>query len=165
MPEVKFCGECGVRLKNTNAHACLSCGAEPAKATKFCVACGSPKASPNAIICTKCGEKFTLATEKKDPGIAALIAVLGMFILAAPAIGYIYLGNVRKGLIYIIANWILVGAITVVVWIGFFGLTATTIVGGVCCLPAAFIPLFFAILIVYDVYLEAKGEKPKLPSF
>jgi hypothetical protein len=116
-------------------------------------------------MCTSCGQALANASAGKDPGIAALIAILGMLVLGAPAIGYIYLGNVRKGLIYIIIGWVLTGAIIGAIWVGAFVLTLATLVGGMCCLPAAIIPLLFDILVVYDVYLEAKGEPAKLPSF
>ena len=152
-------------MKAPDAKACVKCGSDPAKATRFCTNCGTSKASPSAIMCTSCGQALVKPSTDKDPGIAALIAILCMFVLGAPAIGYIYLGNVRKGLIYVIASWALSIAVVVAIWVGAIVLTMTTLVGGVCCLPALIVPLIFDILIVYDVYLEAKGEPTKLPNF
>ncbi len=102
-----------------------------------------------------------MPSTEKDPGVAALIAAVGMLLLAGAAgIGYIYLGNVKKGLIYIILGWFLTGTIAVAYVIG-----AYTLVGIVCCLPLFLVPLALNIAIIYDVYLEAKGEPTKLPSF
>lgn len=162
---LNFCGECGAKMKAPDAKACIKCGSDPTKTTKFCINCGTAKASANAIMCTSCGQALAKPSTEKDPGIAALISVVCMFILGAPAIGYIYLGNVRKGVVYILASWVLTGAVVVAFYIGAMALTLTTLVGGMCCLPVLIVPLLFDMLIVYDVYLEAKGEKPKLPSF
>ncbi len=102
------------------------------------------------------------ATAPKDPGIAALISVVGMLILGAPALGYFYLGNVRKGIIYLLAPWIATVALLVLATVGAvltFGL------GLICIVPLALVLIAFDLLIVWDVYLVAQGEKPKLPEF
>lgn len=102
------------------------------------------------------------ATAPKDPGIAALISVVGMLLLGAPSLGYFYLGNVRKGLIYLLGAWVAVAiaiGVAVVIGIATFGFG--------CCLiiPIVLLALAFELLIVWDVYITAKGEKPKLPEF
>jgi TM2 domain-containing membrane protein YozV len=91
-----------------------------------------------------------VATAPKDPTIAALLALLVGFIIWAPGVGYIYIGKVKKGIIYIIICWV----------IGVIGIIG----GSICCLPFAF-PFLFALLVTYDVYLDAKGEKTMLPGF
>jgi|GEM_PF-940441 uncharacterized membrane protein YvbJ len=162
MGDVKFCGECGAKLKKSDAKACMKCGSDPSKPTKFCTACGTAKASENAVVCVNCGSTLKKVSSEKDPAIAALIAVVCMFVLGAPSIGYMYLGNVRKGIIYLLAGWALAIVVVVAYLIGAYG---TLGVGAVCCLPAFLVPIAFELLIVYDVYLEARGEKTKLPDF
>jgi TM2 domain-containing membrane protein YozV len=166
MAETKFCGECGTKLKGPEAKVCLKCGSDPANATNFCTNCGAKRASPNAVACTSCGGKLTKGPSEKDPAIAALISVLCLFVLGAPSIGYIYLGNVRKGIIYLGISWALVFAVVAAYFIGgsIFGIM-TYGVGFLCCLPVFLLPVIFDLLIVYDVYLEAKGEPTKLPNF
>ncbi len=151
MADVKYCGECGTKLK-AGVPACPKCGSDPSKTTKFCSSCGTAKASPNAIMCVKCGGALTRPSSEKDPGTAALISIICMFILGAPAIGYFYLGNMRKGLAYLVAGWVIVIPVAII--------TSLT-----CCFPLLLLPLALDLLIVYDVYLEAKGEEAKLPSF
>ncbi len=97
----------------------------------------------------------------KDPTIAALISVAGMFILGAPAVGYFYLNNMRKGLVYLAASWVLLFVIV----IALVGSVFTGGLGFICALPLALAGLCLNLLIVYDVYLTAQGQKPKLPSF
>lgn len=83
-----------------------------------------------------------------------------MLILGAPAVGYFYIGDVRKGIEYLIAAWVLAG----LVFGGYVVLGAFTGVT-LCCFPVFAIPVIFDLLIVWDVYLEAKGEPTKLPTF
>jgi len=101
------------------------------------------------------------AAEKKDPAIAALISLVCGLIISAPSAGYIYLGNVRKGLIYLVALWAL-WAVTAIVYTV---LTIFTAGFGAICFPIFVIPLLFGLYIVWDVYCVAKGEKSKLPDF
>ncbi|VVC01171.1 Uncharacterised protein [uncultured archaeon] len=100
------------------------------------------------------------SAEKKDPGIAALIAAAGMLILGAPSLGYFYLGNVRKGIVYLIASWVLVGLLAVIYFAG----GILTGIGFVCLLPIFLVALLFEFAIVWDVYKTASGEKPVLPQ-
>jgi Sec-independent protein secretion pathway component TatC len=73
-----------------------------------------------------------------------------MLLFCAPSIGYIYLNNVRKGIIYLIFSWT----------IGIIGLVG----GYFCCFPIV-LPIIFNLIIVWDVSLEAKGKETTLPSF
>jgi len=95
----------------------------------------------------------------KDPGIAAAISAVCLLIVAAPGIGYLYLGNMRKGVIYIAAVWACWVAVVVCYIAG-----AMTGVGAVCCLPLFLVPFAFGCAVVYDVYLTAKGDKQILPN-
>ena len=88
-------------------------------------------------------------TTEKDPAIAAVLAFVAGLILCAPGVGYIYLGKVKKGIIYIVICWIF-GII------GYIG-------ASICCVPIIF-PLIVILLVTYDVYLDAKGEKTILPD-
>jgi len=157
---VNFCGECGAKIKAPDAKACTKCGSDPAKTTKSCTNCGAQKASQGAIMCVSCGEALAKPSTEKDAGIAALISVVCMFVLGAPAVGYFYVGDMRKGLIYLVASWLMWTVVAIAYFLG-----AMTVVGIVCCLPLLFVPLAFDLLVVYDIYLEAKGEPAKLPSF
>jgi TM2 domain-containing membrane protein YozV len=97
--------------------------------------------------------------EEKDPAIAALISVVGMLILGAPSLGYFYIDNVRKGIIYLALTWGVAIAAVLAYYAGMF-----TIVGIVCCLPLLLVPLAFELYIVWAVYLEAQGKKSELPD-
>lgn len=99
--------------------------------------------------------------EKKDATIATLISVVCMLILGAPAVGYFYIDEVKKGIEYLIAAWVVMGIVVV----GYFVVGMATYGLGLCCVPVFIIPIAFNLLIVWDVYLEAKGEQPKLPTF
>jgi hypothetical protein len=98
--------------------------------------------------------------EEKEAGIAALISLVGMLILGAPSLGYFYIGNVRKGLIYLAISWAIAIAAVLTYYAGIF-----TLVGIVCCFPLLLIPLAFDFYIVWAVYLEAQGKKSQLPDF
>lgn len=98
---------------------------------------------------------------KKDPAVATAISVICM-ILGSPAIGYVYLGKMKKGAIYLLANW----ALTFISLVVYIAIGIFTGGAGFVCLPVFFLlPLILSVMIVYDVYLTAKGEAPKLPSF
>lgn len=99
---------------------------------------------------------------KKDPNIAALLAIGGMFILGLPSLAYLYVGNSRKALVYSIASWggAIAGIIiSVILAIFTFGL------GMLLMFPVALIILALEIAIVIDVYKLAKGEKSILPNY
>jgi TM2 domain-containing membrane protein YozV len=95
---------------------------------------------------------------KKDPIIAALISLVCM-IIGAPAVGYFYLDDLKKGIEYLILCWIVLGIFLALYLTGAiftYGL-------GLCCAPIFVVPLLLDLIVLVDVYLEAKGE-PKLPS-
>jgi len=105
--------------------------------------------------------KNNAKADKKDAGMTALISAVGMLLLGAPALGYFYLGKMRKGIVYLIGNWIFIGAVIAVYVLG---AVASAGVGALCMLPVFLAIPVFDLLIVYDTYLIAKGEKPKLPE-
>lgn len=95
------------------------------------------------------------AQAPKDPGIAALISVVCMLFLGAPAAGYFYLGKVKKGIIFLLLSW----AVWVAVFTVYMVLTMATLgFGSIFCLPILIVPLAIDLVIVYDVYLEALGK-------
>jgi len=110
--------------------------------------------------------KVAVGLEKKDPTIAALIALAGGLLLAGAAgAGYIYLGKVKKGLVYIVAVWILAALLFVLTTIGGTLLAALTLgLGAICVIPLWILVPAFVLAIVYDVYLEAQGKKTILPD-
>jgi TM2 domain-containing membrane protein YozV len=99
--------------------------------------------------------------EKKDPGIAALISLVCMLVLSAPSAGYMYLGNVRKGIVYLVATW----GVIIITAIVYTIITLVSMGVGALCFPIFVIPLAFDLYVVWDVYCVAKGEKSKLPDF
>ncbi|MEM3556010.1 MAG: hypothetical protein QXF56_04805 [Candidatus Micrarchaeia archaeon] len=102
----------------------------------------------------------------KDAGIAALISVVCMLILGAPAVGYFYIGNVKKGIEWLIIGWLVLAVVLGAYFFGgFLGGFITYGLSSLCCLPVFIIPVIVDLVVVWDVYLEAKGEKPKLPMF
>ncbi|MEM4194948.1 MAG: hypothetical protein QXL47_00840 [Candidatus Anstonellales archaeon] len=101
-------------------------------------------------------------SRKKDPAIAAILALVGGIIIAFPGIGYMYMDNMKRGLIYGVVCWVLYG---VIVAAYFVSSLLTFGVGGLLCLPAFVIPLIYVVAVTYDTYLYAKGEKTILPEF
>lgn len=93
--------------------------------------------------------------EGKSPGIAALIAFICGFFLLSPAVGYFYLGKMKKGVMLLIAGWVVaalvIGAYTV--------FTLFTIgLGGLICLPVFLVLILVDAYIIYDVYQDAQGK-------
>lgn len=104
--------------------------------------------------------------EKKDSGIATLISVVCMLVLGAPAVGYFYIDEVKKGIEYLIIGWLVLGLVVGAYIVGgVLGGIATFGLTSLCCLPVFLVPLVVDLVIVWDVYLEAKGEPAKLPVF
>ena len=155
---IRFCGECGNKLKDIDVDVCSKCGADPARATKHCPNCGAAKKSENAVVCLECGQSLTT----RDPTIAILLSIGCFLFLGAPSLAYIYLGNIRKGLVYLIGSW---GLAFVIFAIYMVGTVATWGIGAFCLLPLFLIPFVLDIFIIYDVYLISKGRKSKLPEF
>ncbi|MEM4358933.1 MAG: hypothetical protein QXT45_00175 [Candidatus Bilamarchaeaceae archaeon] len=98
--------------------------------------------------------------EKKDPAIAALIALICGLLIGAAGAGYVYIGKVKKGIIYIVAVWIIYAAAVVLYILGVY-----TVIGALCCIPLLLIPIALELAIVWDVYLDASGKKTILPNF
>ncbi|VVB57660.1 Uncharacterised protein [uncultured archaeon] len=106
--------------------------------------------------------KTSAPASAKDPAIAALISVVGLLILGAPALGYIYMGQMKKGLIYLLGTWVLSA---VFIAIGFIIGLATMGIGFLCLPLLLLLLLALDIAIVWDVYKTSKGEKGILPNF
>ncbi|MGC8899579.1 MAG: hypothetical protein ACP5KP_03625 [Candidatus Micrarchaeia archaeon] len=105
--------------------------------------------------------KKSESKRKKDPAVAAVLALVGGLIIGFPGIGYIYMDNMKKGLIYGVMGWIVYGIIVgayVVSSVVTFG------IGSILCLPAFALPLVYVIVVTYDTYQDAKGEKTILPQ-
>ena len=152
--DVNFCGACGAPLPSKSAKMCVKCGSDPRISANYCPSCGEKLKNKDAVMCIKCGAPLRGTSADKDPAIAALISFVCMFVaFGASAAGYIYLGKVKKGIVYLIASWTIV-----IVTIGAIYLTLG------CCFPLIVIPLLFDLVMVYDVYLDAKGEKTILPE-
>jgi hypothetical protein len=180
--DVSYCGACGAPLASKSAKMCVKCGSNPRIAVAYCPGCGEKLKSKGAVICPECGFPLRGASGDKDPGIAALISVVCMLFLGAPAAGYFYLGKVKKGLIYLLASWVVLIATVVLYLVATGGtmfagmlvglgcgpllgalLSFAGMAGTLVCLVVFVIPLLFELAIVYDVYVEAKGDKPLLP--
>jgi len=101
------------------------------------------------------------STDKKDPAIAALIALACGLILGFPGAGYIYLGKVKKGIIYGILSWVIVAVIV----IAYIAISFLTIGVGAICFPIFLVIPIYMLIVVYDTYLDAKGDKLLLPEF
>lgn len=101
-------------------------------------------------------------SKKKDPAIAAILALVGGIIIGFPGIGYIYMDNMKKGLVYGIAGWVLYGIV-----IGAYLISSiiTFGIGSILCLPAFALPLIYVAVVTYDTYMYSKGEKTILPEF
>ena len=104
--------------------------------------------------------KVAVGLEKKDPAIAALIALVCGLLLGAAGAGYIYLGKVKKGIVYIVASWVLAGVVTAIYAV----ITAITLGIGGLCFPIFLLIPAFNLLITWDVYLQAQGKKTILPE-
>jgi len=99
---------------------------------------------------------------KKDPRMAALFAIIAIFITGLPALVYLYVGNSRKAFIYCVGPTIL--SVVMVIGATVIGLM-TFGLGLVLLVPVILIILALNIAIVVDIYELAKGEKGILPNF
>lgn len=106
----------------------------------------------------------TVVTAKKDPGIAALISIAGFLVLGAPSLGYFYIGEVRKGIVYLVAAWLVSGIVIMLAFGSMVFAMFTYGLGMICLIPIFLVALVFNWLVIYDVYLMAKGEPAKLPN-
>ena len=105
------------------------------------------------------GKKSSAVSEEKDPAVVALIAVVGLLLIQAPAIGYIYLGKVKKGLVYLVALWLSWAVVT-----GIYILLSFTIIGAFVCIPIFVLPFILGLIMVWDVYMDAQGKKLVFPD-
>ena len=116
----------------------------------------------------------------RDPNIALLVSVVGLFV-AAPALGYVYLNDMRKAAIYILGFWLMLAIAAALTFLWNFisnemlkaaygavaGLAAYPVPSlcGVCGWPLV-LPVFAMVFIItYDVYATARGEPSRLPEF
>jgi hypothetical protein len=100
--------------------------------------------------------------DTNDPNIVALISVLCTFLASAPGVGYVILGYTRKALIYTVGTWAVIFVLAIVV----FALSIVTMgIGSICMFPLILAIFVIDIVIIWDVYCMAKGEKSKLPDF
>ncbi len=116
----------------------------------------------------KKAEPSPTKTGGKDPAIAALIALAGGLILGFPGGGYIYIDKMKKGLIYGLGNWALALILFAISFAIYTGITIVSFGLGAVCFPVMLLPaplvLIYFLLVIYDTYLDAKGEKTYLPE-
>lgn len=115
MSETKKCIECGEEI-SVNAEICPKCGVRqmPAGETKFCKDCGA-KISKNAEICPKCGVRqvssITSAFGSIDTDKNKIVAGILALFLGDIGIHKFYLGQIGKGILYILFCWTIIPAI------------------------------------------------------
>lgn len=97
---------------------------------------------------------------KKDPNRAALISVAGMLLMIGPGIGYFFIGETRKGIIYLVIPWVLFAITIASMFLGLLSIFAFACSGLLILLL-----LLLDLAIVWDVYRMAKGEPARLPTF
>ena len=118
----------------------------------------------------------------RDPSIALLISVAGLFV-AAPGIGYLYLNDMRKAVIYILGFWAVLAVAGAMVFVWSFvsnealkavlnamnGLGAYQFYfsssAAICNWPILLPIIAMAFIIIADVHSTAQGENPLLPGF
>lgn len=99
---------------------------------------------------------------KKEPFLSLILSFLGFFVIGFIGLGQIYNGQVKKGILLTLGNWVL--------WFGMgliygIGAAVTLGFGALCCLPVLIVPLFIWFYAMYDAYVEAqkinRGEPTK----
>jgi hypothetical protein len=96
----------------------------------------------------------------KDYRIATVLSIVGFF-FTVPALGYLYLGKMKKGLIYQLVHWALFAIVFIVYLVG----GIISLFGFICLLPL-FIPnLILGLAVIVDTYKVGKHSKPILPEF
>lgn len=104
-------------------------------------------------------------SKKKDPATAAILALVGGLLIGFPGIGYIYMNNIKKGLVYGAVYWMLGGILAGIIAAAYFlGGILTLGLAMILCLPAFFLLPIYVIVVTYDTYLYANGEKTILPE-
>jgi len=99
-----YCTNCGCQI-DSNAMACLNCGANPRMHQKYCHNCGRP-VGENAIVCTSCGVSFG-KTRVRQQGIDPeqkdwLTTLLLCVFLGAFGAHRFYTGHIGIGVIQLI---------------------------------------------------------------
>lgn len=99
-----FCKECGKEFVNEQSNFCLECGVQRGKGNNYCPFCGEMKKTPNQDVCLNCGgnvkSKGTLANGVSDK--TKLIALLLWLFLGGFGIHQFYVGNNKRGVLYLI---------------------------------------------------------------
>ena len=106
-----YCKECGKQFENPNASFCTECGVSRGKGNNFCENCGAAKKSVNQDVCLECGSNFrtshvnSRANIDYSKGISdktKLITLLLWFFLGGFGAHQFYLGNNKRGVLYLI---------------------------------------------------------------
>ena len=90
---------------------------------------------------------------EKDALVPVLVSVVGAFFFAFPSLGYLLLNETKRAVVYGILSWLLVGVILVLSFLTF----------GICSVAFIFVLIYEAV-VIYDVYLYAKGRPLILPK-
>lgn len=111
---------------------CGSCGKEIPATAAFCPNCGRPTQAqppPSSVVYRQ--------LPQKDPGIAALLAIIGG-LFGLPGIGHIYVGRIGRGLLILFS-----GLILFVIWIFVFLLSL--LAGGAGLIGALVLGILFIV--------------------
>ena len=99
-----YCTNCGKEM-NDNQAICLNCGVKTGDGKSFCSNCGAAVA-PEASVCTNCGIAVKKTqTSSKSKIVAGLLALF----LGSLGIHWFYLGDNKKGVIYILVSLLTCG--------------------------------------------------------
>ena len=154
-----FCGVCGATLSSKYAP-CSKCGhtkttynPKPAGgASGFCGQCGATLAAKYSP-CPKCGYVKTRYNPTAPPqgamykssGTTNLLSILCSLLIGTNGVGHLYLGQIGRGIAFMIGGWLLVAG--VIVGIFFF------VIPGVIC---AIVALFVWIWSMFDANKQCK---------
>jgi TM2 domain-containing membrane protein YozV len=126
-----------------------------------CANCGKSVCSNCAVdfngkvTCKSCIEKMTSSSassysgtaqapvNRKEPIFSLALSFLGYFLFGIIGLGQIYNGQLKKGIILTLANWVLLCLIGILVWF----------VIGFCIIPVQLILWLYA---MYDAYVVAE---------
>lgn len=92
-------------------HFCVRCGAPIRQGVNFCTKCGRgvPAISSRIQHLAKRDSSASLGRQhssRKSPGTAAIVALLAGLVFFW-GIGHIYLGRVLKGIVLLLAGWVI----------------------------------------------------------
>lgn len=95
-----YCTNCGKEM-NDNQAICLNCGVKTGVGKAYCGNCGSAVA-PEADVCTSCGVSLNRApaVSTRNKIAAGLLALF----LGTLGIHWFYLGDNKKGMIYLLVS-------------------------------------------------------------